>query len=104
VLPFENRSGDPNLDWLSQGIAQGLADKLRRVPPLRTVDPSLLSSALAESKAYPQSREALLKIGKTSSATTLLLGNYRTSKDELLVEAQVVRVETGQAQDISGLS
>jgi TolB-like protein/Tfp pilus assembly protein PilF len=37
VLPFENGSGDPNLDYLSDGLSESLIDKLSKLPQLKVV-------------------------------------------------------------------
>jgi len=37
VLPFENRSGDPELDYLSDGIAEGITHRLSQLPSLKKV-------------------------------------------------------------------
>src|SRR4029078_13561959 len=37
VLPFENGSGDPNLDYLSDGLSESLIDKLSELPQLKVI-------------------------------------------------------------------
>jgi len=37
VLPFVNNSGDPNLEYLSDGISEGLMDSLSQLPDIRVV-------------------------------------------------------------------
>jgi eukaryotic-like serine/threonine-protein kinase len=37
VLPFVNTSGDPNLEYLSDGISEGLMDSLSQLPDVRVV-------------------------------------------------------------------
>jgi TolB-like protein/lipopolysaccharide biosynthesis regulator YciM len=37
VLPFENGSGDPNLDYLSDGLSESLIDKLSQLPQLKVI-------------------------------------------------------------------
>ena len=37
VLPFENSSGDPNLDYLSDGLSETLIDKLSELPQLKVI-------------------------------------------------------------------
>ena len=34
ILPFENRSGDPELEYISDGIAEGIINRLSQVPNL----------------------------------------------------------------------
>jgi serine/threonine-protein kinase len=37
VLPFENRSGDPELEYISDGIAEGIINRLSQLPGLNKV-------------------------------------------------------------------
>jgi len=37
VLPFENRSGDPELEYVSDGIAEGITHRLSQLPSLNKV-------------------------------------------------------------------
>ena len=37
VLPFENGSGDPSLDYLSDGLSETLIDKLSELPQLKVI-------------------------------------------------------------------
>jgi len=37
VLPFENRSGDPELEYVSDGIAEGIINRLSQLPSLNKV-------------------------------------------------------------------
>ncbi len=37
ILPFENRSGDPELEYVSDGIAEGIINRLSQLPSLNKV-------------------------------------------------------------------
>ena len=37
ILPFENRSGDPELEYISDGIADGIINRLSQLPSLKKV-------------------------------------------------------------------
>jgi TolB-like protein/Flp pilus assembly protein TadD len=47
ILPFENRSGDPELEYVSDGIAQGLTNRLSQLSSLNKV---ISSSSLSRYK------------------------------------------------------
>ena len=59
VFPFQNRSGDPDLDWLGHGLAWSLTDKFHRVSALQTADPARVRAALAEAGAARAFKGAL---------------------------------------------
>src|SRR5207253_8439104 len=37
VLPFSNASGDPNTEYLSDGITEGIIDRLSGLPTLKVI-------------------------------------------------------------------
>ena len=43
VLPFENGSGDVNLDYLSDGVSEGVIDRLSQLPQLKVITAILVS-------------------------------------------------------------
>ena len=83
VLPFE----EANTDWLSEGMAWSLSDKLRRVSALQMVDSDRLNAALSKYQTPVQ-------IGRSAGATLVLYGACRLEKDQLKISARVLRVDT----------
>ncbi len=83
VLPFE----EANTDWLSEGMAWSLSDKLRRVSALQMVDSDRLNAALSKYQTPVQ-------IGQSAGATLVLYGACRLEKDQLQISARVLRVDT----------
>ncbi len=83
VLPFE----EANTDWLSEGMAWSLSDKVRRVSALQMVDSDRLNAALSKYQTPVQ-------IGQSAGATLVLYGVCRLQKDQLQISARVLRVET----------
>ena len=83
VLPFE----EANTDWLSEGMAWSLSDKLRRVSALQMVDSDRLNAALSKYQSPVQ-------IGQSAGATLVLYGACRLEKDQIQISARVLRVDT----------
>ncbi len=83
VLPFE----EANTDWLSEGMAWSLSDKLRRVSTLQMVDSDRLNAALSKYQTSAQ-------IGQSAGATLVLYGTCRLEKDHLQISARALRVDT----------
>ncbi len=89
VLPFE----EANTDWLSEGMAWGLSDKLRRVSALQMVDSNRLNAALSKYQTPVQ-------IGQSAAATLVLYGACRLQKDQLQISARVLRVDTDDVLEL----
>ncbi|MBI5494323.1 MAG: AgmX/PglI C-terminal domain-containing protein [Deltaproteobacteria bacterium] len=108
VMPFDNLSGDKQLDWLRAGIAESLVTKLGQMNKLVLVDRLKLDQALAE-QALGQSGAleptTAANAGKVIGAQLLVTGAFQKSVDRLRFSARVVDVETSrvrQAVEVTG--
>ncbi len=71
VLPLQNRTGDPSLDYLGAGISEALTDDLSRVPDLQ-VTAEDVARRYAGDKADPR------EVGRALDVTSILGRlNYR---------------------------
>jgi TolB-like protein/Flp pilus assembly protein TadD len=88
VLPFANDSGDNELDYLSDGIAETLINGFSRIDSMNTVPRSL---------AF-QHRGVVdpVQVGKQLSATAVLSGRVLKRGDSLTVKAELVDVAEGR--------
>ena len=88
VLPFENLSGDPKEDYLSEGITEDVTTDLSRVPGMFVI---------ARESAYTYQGKAIdvRKIGEELGVRYVLEGSVRKFGDALRVNAQLVATETG---------
>lgn len=89
VLPFE----EADTDWLSEGMAWSLSDKLRRVSALQMVDSDRLNVALSKYQTPAQ-------IGRSAGATLVLYGACRLEKDQIQISARVLRVDTDEVLEL----
>jgi len=82
VLPFRDAGNDPETEYLSEGLTDGLIDRLARLPGLRV----LARSAVSEipDGTPPQ------RIGEQLGVRALVLGRLRSRAEELSVEVELV--------------
>ena len=88
VLPFENTSGDPEHEYLSDGIAWSLTNTLATLPKLRV---------MAQSAAFRyRGREIDPQVvGRELNVCAVLTGRMTQSGGFLRIRAELVHVATG---------
>jgi TolB-like protein/lipoprotein NlpI len=93
VLPFENTTGDPAIEYLCDGISECLINKLARVGGLRVI--SRTSAFAFKGKAMEP-----LEIGRRLGVDALILGSLAQRGPSLAIAAELVRV--GDATQLWG--
>jgi serine/threonine protein kinase/Flp pilus assembly protein TadD len=88
VLPFVNSSGDPNMDYLSDGVTDGVINTLCRVPNLRVMAHTTVFRYKGRSDD-PQ------KIGGNLNVRAVLTGRLMERGDTLRLQAELMDVATG---------
>jgi TolB-like protein/Flp pilus assembly protein TadD len=83
VLPFVDLSGDPECEYLGDGISEELINRLTKVPGLRVV---AHSSSFSFKGRDVDARE----IGRQLDVTRILEGSVRRSGDRLRISAQLI--------------
>jgi len=88
VLPFDNASGDPDHEYLSDGIAGSLIHILARVPKLRVI---------AQSTVFRYKKQAIdpQAIGRELNVRAVLTGRMIEKGGSLRIGAELVDVATG---------
>jgi TolB-like protein/Tfp pilus assembly protein PilF len=88
VLPFVNAGADPNLEYLADGVTEGIISGLSRVPQLHVMARSTVFSF--------KGREAnVQKVGTDLSVDAVLLGRIAQQGDTLIIQADLVKVADG---------
>lgn len=87
VLPFENLSGDPSLEYLSDGITEELSEQLGNLNPQ-----GLGVIARTSAMTYKHSSRTIRQIGKDLGVGYVLEGSVRREGEKLRVTAQLVEV------------
>lgn len=85
ILPFTNASGDPNMEYLSEGIADNIADNLSRLPGLRVVPLSKVSR-YKNHDVDPQ------QVGNDLGVRAVLVGTVMQRGDSLNIRTELVDV------------
>ena len=83
VLPFANASGDPNAEYLSDGITEGIIDRLSGLPNLKVIS---RTSAFR----YKQREIEPQKVAKELGVDALVTGRVIQRGDDLSVSVELV--------------
>ena len=88
VLPFENESGDVEMEFLSDGIAEALINSLAELPQLRVI---ARSTAFRYKNREVDPRE----VGRALNVQSLLMGKVKQVGDRLHMQVDLVNAATG---------
>ena len=87
VLPFANASGDPEAEYLGDGLTESLIDQLTRLPSLKVMARATVFRFKGTSD--PQAAGRRLGVG------AILSGSVARRGDRLAVSAELVEIATG---------
>ncbi len=88
VLPFENMTGNSQMEYLADGIADEVLNSLAYLPDLKVV-------ARTSAAQFKGRNADVQEIGQRLGVKTLLEGSVRSSADKLRVMTRLVNTETG---------
>jgi serine/threonine protein kinase/Tfp pilus assembly protein PilF len=83
VLPFANASGDPNTEYLSDGITEGIIDRLSGLPNVKVIS---RTSAFR----YKQRDIEPLKVARELGVQALVTGRVTQRGDDVSISAELV--------------
>ena len=83
VLPFDNASGDPNAEYLSDGIAESLIDSLSQLPNLKVMS---RDSAFH----YRRNGTDAHSVGQALGVETVFKGSVAKQGDTLTISAELI--------------
>jgi adenylate cyclase len=90
VLPFANLSGDPALDYFSDGLTEDLTTQLSQ-------NPELLVIARTSALAYKGKASDIRQVGRELGAQYVLEGSVRKASDRVRITAQLIDACLGDA-------
>lgn len=88
VLPFLNASNDPNMEYLSDGITEGVMNSLSGLPQLKVM---ARSTVFRYKGVGIDPREA----GRSLGVRAVMMGILQQIGDQLVISAELVDVEDG---------
>ncbi len=94
VLPFDNRTGQPSLEWIREASAEILSSRLASAgfAPMSRADRLYALDHLGLPEGFHPSRASSLKLAETLDADSIVVGSYLTDGTGIVAEAQVVDV------------
>lgn len=94
ILPFANLSGEPELEYLSDGVTEGLINHLSRLPKLRVMARSTVFRYRGRELPDPQ------QVGNEMGVRAVLLGRLMKREDTLIIKLELV--DTGDGSHLWG--
>jgi TolB-like protein len=88
VLPLANTTSNPEMDYLADGITEGVINHLSRLPGLRVMAHTTVFR-------YRQAQQDPLQIGRDLKVGAVIVGRLTQHGDTLNVETEMVDVHNG---------
>src|SRR4030095_9761518 len=88
VLPFVNAGGNPEMDYLSDGLTESIILNLSQLPELRVMARSTVFR-------YKGRSDEARDVGKTLGVSAVLTGRVLHRGDRLLISVELVDVDNG---------
>ena len=94
VLPFDNRTGQPSLEWIREASAEILTSRLASAgfAPMSRADRRYALDHLGLPQSFHPTRATSLKLAETLDADSIIVGSYVTDGAGIVAEAQLVDV------------
>jgi tetratricopeptide (TPR) repeat protein len=94
VLPFDNRSGQPSLEWIREAAPEILSSRFAAAgfAPMSRADRLYALDHLGLPQGFHPSRATALKLAQTLDADSIVVGSFVTDGTGIVAEAQLVDV------------
>jgi tetratricopeptide (TPR) repeat protein/nucleotide-binding universal stress UspA family protein len=94
VLPFDNRTGQPSLEWVREAAAEILSMRFASAgfQPTSRADRIYALDHLGLPQGFQPSRASALKLAQTLDADSIVVGSYTTDGSGIVAEATLVDV------------
>jgi len=88
VLPLVNENGDPEIEYLADGLTECFINSLSRLPNLKVIARNTVFR-------YKNQNSDAREIGETLGVATILTGRIRVIKDHLTISIELTKTEDG---------
>lgn len=98
VIPFQNKTGDPNLNWLRTALSVTVSVRLKQMRGLTTVDGSFIRRVMEEQNidaSRPITREQVISLSGALFAESLIIGAFEGKEREMILTGALVSGATG---------
>ena len=94
VLPFDNRTGQPSLEWIREAAAEILSTRFASAgfQPTSRADRVYALDHLGLPQGFQPSRASSIKLAQTLDADSIIVGSYTTEGNQIFAEARLVNV------------
>ncbi|MGA2216728.1 MAG: hypothetical protein ABSG51_01490 [Terracidiphilus sp.] len=94
VLPFDNRSGQPSLEWIREAAPEILSSRFVSAgfAPMSRTDRLYALDHLGLPQGFHPSRATALKLAETLDADSIVVGSFLTDGSRIVAEARLVDV------------
>ena len=94
VLPFDNHSGQPSLEWVREAAPEILGSRFASAgfAPMSRADRLYALDHLGLPQGFHPSRATALKLAQTLDADSIVVGSFVTDGTGIVAEAQLVDV------------
>jgi len=100
VMPFDNPAREPRLHWIAEAASLLVAEELnaRGVPAIRRAERARAFEQLHLPSTATLSRATVIKVGQMVAASEVIVGAIRLEGEDLLIDAQSIRIDVGRLQ------
>jgi tetratricopeptide (TPR) repeat protein len=95
VLPFENRTDQPNLDWISEAVPEILNRRFVSAGfmPISRDDRLYALDHLGLPATFQPSRASAIRLAQTLDADYVIVGSFSTSGSRFQAKGQILKVD-----------
>ncbi len=96
ILSFENKTGDPELDWLTAGLPEIMMTDLAQSGGGKIISRNRILDGLADRTSENPRHQDCVEVARSLGAATVLSGSYYKMGDKIRIDARLEDVETGE--------